>query len=640
MAGGKIRGITIDIGADTSKFTSAIKQMDSSIKDTQKQLKDVNKLLKLDPTNIDLLRQRHEQLGKAVEETKNKQKALKDALKEAQSAGDTEEARKQQDALQRELIETTANLKQLSDEYSKSSPRLAQFSEVAGQVADKTRGISTAGAGVVAGMVAMASKSASTADDLATLANQTGFTVEELQKMQYASSFIDVSMESMTGSVTKLTKNMASGSDVFDTLGVSITDANGNMRDATDVWYDSLEALSQVTNETERDQLSMELFGKSAMEMAGIVDDGGASLKALGDEAESTGLIMSGEAVAGAVAFNDQMDRLKNTTQQAFFTLGATLAETLVPAMTAIVEKITQLLSWFGQLDGGIQVIIMAIAGGIAVISPLASFLSSLMTIISVVGTVVAGVSATFLGWVAVGAIVVTTVILIIKYWDEIKANALLMWETIKEAFSNIKEAISDSFNRAKEATMNAWNNIKSAVSNAINGVKSTITGGLNSAYSTVSNIFNRIKSTIQNVMNTAKSIVTGAINAIKSVFNFSWSLPPLRLPHISVSGGFSLRPLQVPHFSIDWYKKAYDNPVLFNSPTVLPTVNGLKGFGDGNGAEIVMGESYLRNLVGSAGQTNTFNIYAQPGMDAQDIAHEVEKILVRQSNSRKAVFQ
>lgn len=99
--------------------------------------------------------------------------------------------------------------------------------------------------------------------------------------------------------------------------------------------------------------------------------------------------------------------------------------------------------------------------------------------------------------------------------------------------------------------------------------------------------------------------------------------------------------PPRVPHFSVDWYRKAYDNAIMFNSPTVLPTANGLKGFGDGNGSELVIGTNKLMDMIAqAAGSTeNTFNIYTQPGMNARDVALEVEKVLVQMNNSRKAVF-
>lgn len=553
----RIKGITIEIDGNTTKLTDSLKKVDTSLRDTQAQLRDVNKLLKLDPSNVDLLRQRHELLGKAVNDTKERQKQLTEALEQSKKAGDTEENRKQQDLLQRELIETTSRLEDLEKQYKKSSPSLQAISAKTGEFAEKTKGLSTA-AGLAAGsMLAMATKAAASADDLLTMANVTGLSVEELQKMQYAAPFIDVSLETMTGSIAKLTKNMASGSEAFKTLGIQITDQNGNMRNATDVWYEALEALGKIENGTERDQMAMELFGKSAMEMAGLVDDGGASLRALGDDLEATGTILSQDGVEAAVKFNDQMDELKGKATQAFFSAGSALADSLLPALEKLIDVVVSVLEWFGNLDGTTQTVILTVLGLTAAISPVLGLISTLtglaaglnVAMLPMIGTI-AGIVAAITAAIAIG-------VALYNNWDTIKAKASELWQSITATFDGIKNTISEKIEAAKNA-------------------------------------------------------VKTAIDAIKGFFNFKWELPKLKMPHFSVKG--SANPLNwlsqgVPKISVDWYAKAMNNPIMLNGATIFGMQNGRFLGGGERGSEMIVGRDSMINMIRAATTPGNVNV-------------------------------
>lgn len=238
-----------------------------------------------------------------------------------------------------------------------------------------------AGAAIVAGTTAVATglsaltlKSALAADDLNTLAKQSGFSTADIQKWKYASDLIDVSIDDIVKSAAKMKKNMISTStttvDAWNQLGIKVKDSNGQLRNSTTVFYETLTALSKVQNETERDTLAMTLFGKSADSLAGIVDDGGAALQELAGKAEKAGVIMSQDTLDSANALNDKVDTLKATVKGFAGKVGSELAGRASKALDVVGSHFskafnTSPMDWLnGKLDTLMAKLDSWIAGG------------------------------------------------------------------------------------------------------------------------------------------------------------------------------------------------------------------------------------------------------------------------------------
>lgn len=707
MASGRIRGITIEIDGDTKNLNKSLKDVDSQLSSTKSALKDVEKLLKLDPKNVELLDQKQRLLNDAIEATRDRLDQLKGALDQDLTADEA-------DALKREIIATEQSLadyeSQAEDAAGATEDLGVDMKEAKGATEDAKEGWTESKAvlaelakegldkaaeackKLAKALAGAVGDSAGYADEILSMSTKYGMSTDSLQEFSYMAELVDTDLGTITGSMTKLTKAMGSDSDVFAQLGISIRNTDGSMRSADAVFLDVIDALGQMESGVERDNVAMELFGKSAQELNPLIETGSAGIAAYAQEAHDMGAVLDEEALNSLGEMDDSFQRV----EQAGTALKNTIGTALAPVITQIAESIAKLSAWFQSLDPNMQQTIITIVGLVAAIVPAIAVVAKIVTTVQALSGVFSALSMgpAALVVAAIAAIIAIGVTLY-QHWDEIKEWASNLWEGIVETFNNIKEAISEAWNNVKEKATEVWNNItdwlsekwnaikekasetwgnmKEAVKTSWNnmqenikekggGIKGTIlalgenyveawkgafntidqlTGGkLSEALGKVKEILGNIKEAFTEKLNAVKTFVKGVVDKIVGFFDFKWELPKIKLPHFSITGKFSLNPPSIPKISVDWYKRAYDNPVLFTSPTVLPTANGYKGFGDGAGAEVVIGLNRLQEMVGQAGSvTNNITIVQQPGQSTAQLADLVARRIQQEVARQKAVM-
>lgn len=278
----------------------------------------------------------------------------------------------QYDALQRELADSRIKMEDaqkaaeafergldsLGSEEEDASEQTSKLSELLGKA-----GISTS-ALTAAGVIALASAAikefsewtkqavvdaADFADEINTLSKQTGFSTDFLQELDYASELIDVRTESIVSSMRRLKKNLGSDSaDVraaFEQLNIIPEQLSQSGASMEDVFRLVVEALSHVENELERDQLAMRLFGRSADDLAGVIDDGGAKLREYAEAARQNGYVLSREQLDALVAVDDQFVKLDKTVELAKKRLAVELAPEIVDLTEKMIEFV-QSTNW------------------------------------------------------------------------------------------------------------------------------------------------------------------------------------------------------------------------------------------------------------------------------------------------------
>jgi hypothetical protein len=297
---------------------------------TEKQIDSLDKQLLTARTTLEKLNGEYDNASKELEEYKNKNeeagKEVENSEQKQRSFGDTIRS-----------ISSTLGLE--------ASPAIEAFASKFDGLNENV-GIAMVTMGAMATKLFDASKSASEyADNVMAMSSVTGLSTETLQKMDYAAELVDVSTEQVSSSMTKMIKSMAGARDgnedlqkTFARLGVRYKEGNKELRNAEDTFYDLIDALGKIENETERDAKSMELFGRSAKELNPLIDVGSKKLRELGEEGKNLGYVMDDVALDKLGALDDSIQRLNKSSEGLQNSFGLALA----PIMTAFFDTLAK----------------------------------------------------------------------------------------------------------------------------------------------------------------------------------------------------------------------------------------------------------------------------------------------------------
>lgn len=576
----RVKGITIEIGGDATGLDKALSDVNKNINDTQRNLKDINKLLKLDPTNTELVAQKQKQLQKATEETSKKLDKLKNAAKDAaQQLERGEISSDQYDALQREIIECEQELdgliaetEALKDSAEDNIPDAgAKFEEFGSKITGIGKAVSVASAAVVA----LGKKCLDIASD----------TSESMNK-------VDVAFGDSAGSVKEFAKTTLKSYGIAEGSALDMAALFGDMGTSMGLSQSKAADMSKSMVGLAGDLSSFKNIGleQSMSALKGVFTGESEGLKNIGVVMTQTNLdayaLSKGmgkttsemtEAEKVTLRYKYVMEKTKNAQgdfartadgtansfrifQESLKELGAALGAQLMPVVTPIVQKMTQLVQKMTELPEPAQKVIAYIGMAVAVLGPLlliigtvvstigkvVTALSSIGPIIAVVGTAITstlipamGAVGSALAGLLANPVVLTIVAIIaaiallgvaiyelVKHWDEVKKATINAWNSIKDTLSKntFTSFIAKDMTILEEGIRAGIEDARQAFQNAGGGWKGALEASVKVCldyYKTAMKLWLGIND--EQIGNIKKSFSDGFKN-VKRIFNDLWN--------------------------------------------------------------------------------------------------------------------
>ena len=677
MASNRIKGLTIEIGGDTSKLSDSLKYVDKSLRNTQSQLKDVNKLLKLDPKNTELLTDKQKLLEAQIKQTQTRLIGLQIA-QEQMDDNKIDKNSEQYKALQREIIETEQQLEKAKDAAKDFGSVLGQQLQAVGgqvkEVGDKVKGFGDSMTKNVTAPIAAVGGAAMAGwaqidEGLDIVTKKTGATGDAMTEFEgivkNLGKSIPTSFATAGEAVGEVnTRFGVTGQELEDLSALFIKFADINDTDVTSSVDSVQKVLSAYNLEAKDTESVLDALTKVSQNTGisiGTLESGllnnATAFKEMGLSMEQSADFMGQVEMSGAdvnSVMSGLSKALKNSAKDGK-DMGTALAELQDEVLngTDSMDGLTAAYELFGK--SGDKVFEAVQSGAIDFQSLGESALDAGGAVTNTFDGLQDPVDnfqivlnqLCELGYEIANALMpviqtaIETIIPVIQqltdWWNSLNSGqqdfivkAALVVAAIGPVLSAVGSVISivgTAISTIGSLSGLVGGPVVIAIGAAVTaGVLlyknwDTIKEKAQALWEKISGVFNDIKETITEKIETAKEKVGAAIEAIKGFFNFEWSLPKLKMPHFSITGKFSLNPPSIPHIGVDWYRKAAETPYLFNSPQVI---------GVGDVPEVVIGKRKFDEMTSSNNITNNITIVQQPGQSNRELARIVGEYINR----------
>lgn len=560
----RIKGITIEIGGDTTALSKALSGVNKEISTTQKQLRDVERLLKLDPGNVTLLEQKQRLLADSVEQTKQKLDSLKNAEKQVQqqfAQGKVSQA--QYDALQREIVATEAELrkaekaaaetadsvqkidekpveeladaaqdagKALDQAGGKAQGLASKISTTAGKVSDTFKPATTAAVGLAGALYATVPATEELRSDLSKLdanAQDNAVSIDAARAAWRAFAI----QSGETDSAVEATSNLLQAGFTESNLQKAVEGLAGAAQRFPDTL--KIESLADSLQETLATGEATGAFGELLDRLGIGAENFSAQLAQCTTDAEKQNLALETLSNAGlndtynAWAKNNEEMLANQDANLRFQEAMASLAEVVLPIVTMITEKLAALMQWFANLDPAVQTAIGVIVGLIAVISPIAGIISGISTALSFLAA-----NPVVLVIAAIVALIAVLVLIVTK-GEEIKAWLAGFNEWLQGVFATdwteiFGPVLGGVLNGFFSLLKGIWDGVYQILGGVIDFIQGIFTGNWEQAWSGVQQIVSGVWDTITGLITGAcdliESILSGLDSWLQGVFKTDWT--------------------------------------------------------------------------------------------------------------------